>query len=208
MSHEGIHRLVGHYYSEKVAAHGPTALGVDWNSAESQELRFSQLARVIDREKPFTVNDYGCGYGAFVDYLERDHLSFCYHGFDISKEMISAARQLHPSSDRIAFVSGEADLRPADYTVASGIFNVRLQTSAEEWEQYVLDTLHSINALSQKGFSFNVLTKYSDPEFMRPTLYYADPGFLFDYCKGHFSRSVALLHDYPLYEFTILVRRS
>jgi hypothetical protein len=51
-----------------------------------------------------------------------------------------------------------------------------------------------------------VLSLYSDPERRRPDLFYADPLFLFDYCKTRFSKAVALLHDYPLYEFTVLVR--
>jgi hypothetical protein len=29
----------------------------------------------------------------------------------------------------------------------------------------------------------------------------------FDHCKRNFSRQVALLHDYGLWEFTILVRK-
>jgi len=41
-----------------------------------------------------------------------------------------------------------------------------------------------------------------------PNLYYADPGFFFDYCKTHFAKNVALLHDYGLYDFTILVRKQ
>ena len=163
MSHDDIRSQVGDYYSDKVTAHGPTARGVDWNSPESQRLRFCQLAKVIEGEVPFSINDYGCGYGAFADYLVENGLPFTYRGFDISDEMISAARQLHPASDRVVFVTREAELRPADYTVASGVFNVRLQTPANEWTKYVLDTLHSIDGLSQKGFSFNVLTKYSDP---------------------------------------------
>jgi hypothetical protein len=65
-----------------------------------------------------------------------------------------------------------------------------------------------MNSLSRAGFAFNALTKYSDAEFMRPDLYYADPLFLFDHCKCRYSKFVALLHDYPLYEFTILVRKE
>jgi len=52
-----------------------------------------------------------------------------------------------------------------------------------------------------------MLTKYPDAARMRSDLYYADPGFFFDYCKRNFSRNVALLHDYNLYDFTILVRK-
>ena len=55
-----------------------------------------------------------------------------------------------------------------------------------------------------------MLTRYSDEEYIekRPELYYGDPCFFFDYCKKHFSRNVALLHDYEIYDFTILVRKG
>ena len=32
--------------------------------------------------------------------------------------------------------------------------------------------------------------------------------FFFDFCKRNFSRNVALLHDYGLYDFTIIVRKN
>jgi hypothetical protein len=68
--------------------------------------------------------------------------------------------------------------------------------------------LHHFNELSRKGFASNFLTGYSDAEKMRADLYYADPLSLFDYCKRNFSKNVALLHDYRLYDFTILVRKD
>ena len=43
---------------------------------------------------------------------------------------------------------------------------------------------------------------------MRPDLYYADPGLFFDDCKRRFSRNVAILHDYDLYDFTVIVRKK
>jgi hypothetical protein len=43
---------------------------------------------------------------------------------------------------------------------------------------------------------------------MREDLYYADPARLFDHCKTRFARNVTLLHDYGLYEFTMLVRKA
>ena len=204
MSDEILTR-VQEYYDEKLREHGPTARGVDWKSPESQQLRFAQLAKLIDHTRPFTINDFGCGYGALVDYLESCGLQFQYVGFDISSEMIAQARELHP---RASFVTSKADLREADYTVASGIFNVRLSTSEDEWKSYVLDVLATMDSISTQGFAFNALTKYSDAEFMRSDLYYADPLFFFDHCKTNYSKFVTLLHDYPLYEFTILVRKE
>ena len=199
---------VAAYYAAKFAAHGPTARGVDWNSTESQRLRFRQLISVCDIRVPFTINDYGCGYGALADFLREHDYSFQYSGFDISAEMIAKAKELHSTMDRVAFVDDEASLKPADFTLASGIFNVKLETPVEDWQECVLHTLKAINRLSIRGFAFNALTKYSDPEFMRPDLYYADPLFYFDFCKVNFSRFVSLIHDYPLYEFTIVVRKD
>jgi SAM-dependent methyltransferase len=198
---------VGQYYTEKVRTYGPTPRGVDWNSPESQVLRFEQVLRVCDVDATFSINDYGCGYGALLDYLVERGYSFQYRGFDVSEQMITEAEKLHKGSINCDFFRDESYLTVADYTVASGVFNVKLLTTDDDWERYLLRTLERIAQLSSRGFAFNVLTKYSDRDRMRSDLYYADPVFLFDYCKRKFSRFVSLLHDYPLYEFTIIVRK-
>lgn len=207
MSFSEITDNVERYYSERVTTHGATAKGVDWNSSESQNLRFDQLLKVVTAEENFSLNDYGCGYGALAGYLVEQGQSVRYSGFDLSTRMIAEAHRLYQGQDGCEFFAAEAALRVADYTVASGIFNVKLQTGEEEWQAYVLHTLDRIATLSRKGFAFNLLTSYSDKEFMRPDLYYADPRFFFDYCKTHFSKYVTLLHDYPLYEWTMLVKK-
>jgi len=206
VAHEEIRRVVADYYSGKVKAHGASAEGVDWNSEESQYTRFDQLTRICDDKVPFTVNDYGCGYGALADYLRERGYDFQYRGFDISDEMIRSATDLHGDLPGFLAVTDESLLEPADYTIASGIFSVKLEADAAQWRDYMLATLDRLAALSTKGFSFNFLTTYSDPERMRSDLYYADPCYLFDRCKRRYSKWVALLHDYGLYEATILVR--
>lgn len=194
------------YYSAKISEHGPSARGVDWNSPESQELRFAQLLRLSEGDDSFSINDYGCGYGALVEYLQQQGRSFEYCGFDISHAMIDRAEELHRGQKNVRFTNDDAKLPTADYTVASGIFNVRQDAPDEVWQTYMLHVIARMRAVSTKGFAFNVLTSYSDPERMRPDLYYADPLFFFDHCKRSYSRFVTLLHDYPLYEFTLLVR--
>jgi hypothetical protein len=141
-----------------------------------------------------------------VPYLRERGAEVVYRGFDLSASMLEHARREHSAPPDIAFVSDESELEPADYTVASGIFNVKLRTPVEEWREYVLDTLKTIASLSAKGFAFNVLTSYSDADRMRDDLYYGDPRFFFDHCKREYARNVALLHDYGLYEFTMIVR--
>lgn len=197
---------VSDYYSAKLAEYGESPRGVDWNSEESQSLRFEQLLKIVQKPGVISLNDLGCGYGALLDFLQS-RCAFSYQGVDVSAEMVDAARGMHSSVVDASFLVGARPSRMADYGVASGIFNVRLGRSDAEWWDYLRDTLDVLNETSQAGFSFNCLTSYSDAEKMRDYLYYADPGQLFDLCKKRYSRHVALLHDYGLYEFTILVRK-
>lgn len=197
---------VEQYYTSKLRIHGATPAGVDWNSESSQNLRFEKLLQVVGDADAFSILDYGCGYGALLGYLRAGHSNFEYCGFDISAQMIAEAQASH-SEERTKFTSDSAALEPHDFAVASGIFNVRLDIERDKWSAYVEQTIERLNELSKRGFAFNVLTSYSDPERMRSDLYYADPLALFDRCKRRYSRFVALLHDYPLYEFTIIVRK-
>lgn len=195
------------YYTRKVESYGATAKGADWNSTESQTLRFEQLAKLLPLREYFSINDYGCGYGALVAYLNTNQYDFAYYGFDISERMIEEACRLNSVTPHCQFTSKESDLPIADYTLLSGIFNVKMDNTTTRWQKYVLCTLDKVNEISRKGFAFNALTNYADVDKMRADLYYADPMFIFDYCKRTFSKYIAVLHDYPLYEFTIVVRK-
>ena len=202
-----IIRKVSDYYSEKILTYGPTPQGVDWNSAASQQLRFEQLMKIIpDRKSRFSILDYGCGYGSLAEFLGENYAAFSYTGFDISDAMITEAKKKQRSKKNL-WTTDLKTIAPHDYAVASGVINVKLNFTQKEWENYVISVLHQLDDMSKKGFSFNALTKYSDTPKMKEYLYYADPEFLFGYCKKKFSKYVALLHDYPLYEFTILVKK-
>lgn len=199
---------VATYYSEKLAQHGQSPRGVDWNGEDSQTLRFDQLCKIVDPSNQFSINDLGCGYGALYDFLFLEYTNFSYSGIDVSESMIRAAEQRYQDKSRARFVLSSEPDEVADYGVASGIFNVRLGRSDDEWQSYLEATLDVLDKTSRIGFSFNCLTSYSDTDKMRDYLYYADPCVLFDFCKRRYSRNVALLHDYGLYEFTILVRKQ
>ena len=205
MPHDDILERARSYYSSRFAAHGATPAGVDWNSAESQELRFVQLAKITDGSRAFSILDYGCGYGAFREWLARDGRDFDYLGFDLSGEMIEYARE---TSQRGRFSTDLAELEAQDFAIASGIFNVKLDVDSGRWKDYVIDVIGRLDSLSRLGFAFNMLTAHSDPERMRDDLYYGEPVFYFDHCVRNYAQNVALLHDYGLYEFTILVRKD
>ncbi|HSL31290.1 MAG TPA: class I SAM-dependent methyltransferase [Anaerolineales bacterium] len=210
MTIDETQKKLNEYFSEKLTAFGATPKGVDYNGLEAQERRFEQLVRVIDPSRPFTVIDYGSGYGAMFDFLQKRGWQFEYYGIDLIEEMVIAGRAAHKDLPHAHFTSQESELPLADYLLAGAIFNIKLDASYEDWQDFVVNTLRRMNALCSKGFSFNMLTRYSDADRMaqRPDLFYGDPLFFFDLCKREFSRNVALLHDYGLYDFTILVRKD
>jgi len=203
-----IIRQIDEYYSSKIHEFGRSPLGVDWNGAESQLLRFQQLLKVMEGDTDFSVADVGCGYGALLDVLPQRFEKFRYTGLDISAAMIMAATERYGHLSGVDFLNATVPSAIVDYCVASGIFNVKLDCLNENWLDYIYDSLRAINGVSLRGFSFNCLTSYSEAEKKRDYLYYADPCVIFEWCKRNCSRQVALLHDYGLFEFTILVRKN
>jgi cyclopropane fatty-acyl-phospholipid synthase-like methyltransferase len=176
----------------------------NWNSEQSQHLRFNQLEKIITVPQDFSLCDFGCGYGAFYDYLKQKYPQFDYLGLDISSTMLEHAKKMYPQGE---YVLASEIPRQVDYVVASGIFNLSLTHDKHSWSDYVRSVLDHFNQMTTRGFAFNCLTSFSDKEYMKENLYYANPGEMFNLCKEAYSKNVALLHDYELYEFTILVRK-
>jgi SAM-dependent methyltransferase len=196
------------YFQYKLETHGPTHRGVEYNSDRAMQLRFDQLMKIMQPRTQYSLLDFGSGYGAMLAYLMRGGHTVEYYGYDIVDAMLEQGRALYPDQPGVVFTSQFDDIPEVDYAVVSGTFNMKLEAAPAAWTEIVIAAIQQMHARSRRGFAFNMLTAYSDPEYMRPDLYYADPCFFFDYCKRNFSKNVALLHDYGLYDFTILVRKD
>src|SRR5206468_3907393 len=118
-----------------------------------------------------------------------------------SAPMLERARQA--TDDRAELVLSAEPTHAADYSFASGPFNFKGACTDAAWEGHVMDTLRTMAEKSRLGFAFNLLTTFVD--FRQENLFYADPCAFFAFCKGNISPHVTLLHDYPLYEWTMLV---
>lgn len=198
---------VAAYYAARLEAHGATARGVDWNGTESHQIRHRQFLRLIEHNPDGSIIDLGCGFGDFLGFLRSAGHRGHFRGYDVAPSMIEAARVLHGEGhDRCWHVGASPDATTADFAIASGIFNVRGDVGDEPWLGYIRQTLEVLARAGRKGFGFNVLSLSSDPERRRANLYYADPTAMLGYCLSRYGRSVALLQDYGLYEFTVLVR--
>lgn len=196
------------YYSEKLKRYGATARGVDWPSAASQYLRFVQLLKVCDFSRPFSINDFGCGYGALLEYFEyrRPEVAIRYHGIDISPPMIAAAELRWKQNTLATFAIDSACRDIADYSIASGVFNVKLGWSVEEWEGYIKSILIDLHAKSRHGLSVNFMLPLDEPSDEQ-SLYRTRPDHWIDFMK-ELGCCAATISDYGLREFTLLVRIS
>lgn len=196
------------FYTKDFNKYGPFPKSVGWKDQASQVLRFEKLIQVVDKietDKGLSINDLGCGYGAMFPFLKEKMSLRRYYGYDINKEMIDSAKQ-NIEDFRAKFVNSSKILYMADYSFASGTFTVKLDVANKAWEDYVKKSLTGIAEKSSKGFAFNMLSTYVD--WKSEKAYYADPFLFFDFCKRNISKYVSLLHDYPLFEWTMLVRKE
>ncbi|KAN08574.1 hypothetical protein Z557_03643, partial [Mycobacterium tuberculosis 2229BH] len=101
--------------------------------------------RIVNAADPFSINDLGCGYGALLDYLDARGFKTDYTGIDVSPEMVRAAALRFEGRANADFICAARIDREADYSVASGIFNVRLKSLDTEWCAHIEATLDMLN---------------------------------------------------------------
>ena len=200
---------IDRYYSHKVNLHGPTPAGVDWPCLPTQELRFEQLLRVCGGQAPFSLNDIGCGYGALLAFLARHkhaaHID--YLGVDLSAAMVAQARLLWRKRPLTEFLAGNASPRVADYSIASGIFNVKLNQPRALWETFIARTLADMHRSSRVGFAVNFLAPLAQGEAGPQELYRAMPEHWQRHCEDALGARVEVVQSYGLpEEYTLLAR--
>ena len=203
---DAVHRATARYYGDKVRRHGATPEGADWRCESTQQMRFAQLLKLCERER-FTLDDLGCGWGALLHFLAARRMlrRVDYLGIDLSESMIAAARAARPR-DAKRFVAGARSPRVADYAVASGLFNVRLDTPLAEWEAFVRDTLRTLREGSRIGFAFNLMEPLPPGIASPPQLYRCAAEAWADFAERELDCEVEVLRGYGLREATLLAR--
>lgn len=200
---------VSKIYTRSLQTHGETPKGVLWKSEQSQNGSFEVLAGILPPGRPghpVGINDFGCGYGALFDFLAslKSLGDFTYTGYDMNEEMIDAARR-RIDDPRATFKKATDIDVPADYTLVSGTFNLKLQTATAPWAAYVKSSLRSLWAMSRKGLAFNLLDKRQSSG--GDSLYYADAAEFMDFCAT-LSPNLTLVDDYGLPEWTLFMSRE
>ena len=204
-----VYARIKSYYSRKVSRYGATPLGVDWSCVPAQELRFMQLVKLCDFSVPFSLNDLGCGYGALLTYLAKRYsdTEVDYLGIDLAPAMVRKAERLWGSAGHRKFVVGHSSPRIADYSVASGIFNVKLDQPIARWERFVAFTLQGMAEASRHGFAVNFMGSLPKANENPSILYRTPVEPWIRYGEQELGCSVELLTNYGLHEMTLLLRK-
>ena len=182
--------------------YGNSAGGVAWTSAEAQNGQFEVLTSGIDCDRPVTVNDIGCGYGALFGFLDGRFLLERYCGTDICEAMIEAA-QAKISDPRAHFVQNALPVTPADWSFASGTFNISAGADDAVWRRLIEDVLGAMARLSTVGFAFNLLRPHRRDEF----LWGAEPEPWVRFCRDELGGRTTLIEAPDGDQWSLLVRR-
>ena len=83
-----------------------------------------------------------------IDSLAESGRSFTYTGYDVSAEMVEEARGATRTRRERGSRATPAELEQADFTVASGVFNVKQDAHDDAWSAYVLETIAELARLS------------------------------------------------------------
>lgn len=190
-------------YNKRFDQHGRDIKTVGWGSEWSQRLRFEVLFRGLD-PKGKTILDIGCGLGDLIPFLEQQTGGdFNYVGIDIAEKLIDDARSIYGHDGREFYVGDifSVNVPQIDIAVLSGALSLRVPGI----EEYAYETMKRMFELSREAACLNFLTKYVDFELEKNQHY--QPESIFSNAKK-ISKRVNLLHDYPLYEFTVQIIRS
>jgi cytochrome P450 len=201
----GVCRRVEAYYAQKLARHGARPRGVDWEDAATQQLRFAQLLKVCPLDRPFSLIDLGCGYGALLAFLAERHpeTPVDYLGIDLSSAMVKRAERRHKGRPGARFLAGRSSAEQADFVVASGIMNVMVGHSRPLWERFVRTMLTDMDRMARQGLAVNFLSPLpGDAE--QGQLYRCDAAKWARFIEDRLGRSVEVLGGYGLGEVTLL----
>lgn len=214
-------------YKRSFNERGAKAKSVFWTDQKAQDIRFHVFVEFLKKqifenvsESPFfllestrTLRDFGCGYGALLDYLEKHGYftsDIVYYGEDLCSNMIHYANQKYKNKKNVSFQCTRKPSFPVMYTFASGIFGLKMDQSYEDWTECAKRTLKKLLETTEKALVFNMLHVRAQPQPLQEPmrLYYADPHMFREYFQKNFSASVEIVENYAWNDWTMIVHRK
>jgi SAM-dependent methyltransferase len=189
--------VLSNHYDQLVSKFGSNPQASQWRDQQTQIRRFEILCKNVPRSlSESSILDFGCGTGAFCEYLKSSH-SFTgrYTGIDISPKAIEIAKSIYTNGNFLNLDILLNELPETyDYIFVSGTFNNEMKNHLE----WVYANLRKLFQKTNIALVFNMLSNYVD--YKDEGLYYSDPEEIFSFCKSELSPAVNLFHSEAIYE--------
>jgi len=206
MERKSLTKIIG-YFDEKASLYGNTPEGSDYNSNNSQDVRITRLLSGFQTQNLGDIADVGAGFGRARGLLSEQKFSFKYTGYEISEIPLLGAKKLFPDTS-FKLIDSFNDVGFHDRIILSGVFNIKLDTLDDTWEDYVFEAMQDLFLKANCGIAVNFLSSYSDVEMRKDSLFYANPLKVFDFAKTNLSSHVKLDHAYGLWDFAIHIGKN
>jgi SAM-dependent methyltransferase len=201
---------IAEHYDKCFKKHGDNHLGVDWPKLSDTLTRYEimyGLVREIDSPQvtDTSILDFGCGLGHFYKWLKANHNLYPkYSGLDINESFYNHCSNEFPDNQfYLKDILVDSDLPNFDYVICNGVFTEKRELSHDEMFQFMKGVLTKLWDKTNKGISFNVMSKLVDWE--RDDLFHVSMDELGIFLKENLSRNFIIRNDYKLYEYTIYV---
>ncbi|MBU3848350.1 MAG: class I SAM-dependent methyltransferase [Candidatus Acinetobacter avistercoris] len=197
------------HYNELGRKHGYSPSATQQSSIETQEKRLNVLLGMISNLNGKKILDFGCGTGHLLSLLKNNGFNGSYVGYDISTELLKLASQRYPEGRfELKNILEQPVDESFDWIIISGVFNNDLGCN----ELFMKQVITKLFTHAKEGIVFNALSCYVD--YQSPGLYYFDPCWVFNFCKGEITTHVQLKHDYEVkpgvipFEFSCLLKKT
>ena len=113
-------------YNSRFIKYGAQPKSSLWFSRERQNERFDTIIYFMKKSSVpqfFSINDIGCGYGAFLEYLlnNEDYHKYNYFGYDVSCNVIEFCKKNFLNNG--VFYRSASPKFATDFIIMSGTFN-------------------------------------------------------------------------------------
>ncbi len=195
------------HYVKALRTPGDGGKRVGWRDTSAQTSRFKCIFQLLYDYEPRSVADFGCGTADFLTFLRAQGWTGEYIGADISQEMIQEASERFAGDSHSMFLVTDSPPH-ADVVIASGVFNVSLNSDATIWKEYCEDSIHRMWQSAGQGIVFNMLSIDSEPNKRHLELSYFDPSDWLSFVRKQLSTHVRIDQTYGQFDFTLAVFRS
>jgi SAM-dependent methyltransferase len=193
------------HYNNCYLKHGDNHLGVDWPKYEDTITRYQVMYDLFKNDIDVSVLDFGCGLGHFYGWMIESKKPIPkYSGLDINETFCKVCTEKFPLNNFYhKDILIKNDLPNFDYIICNGTFTEKRDLSYEEMNNFFHSILKILWNKTNKGLSFNVMSKLVDWE--RDDLFHKSMDELGLFISKNLSRNFVIRNDYKLYEYTVYV---